>query len=58
MVKRSDDARETSVGGVRDTDPKPEPGREPERDDRAVQEGRYKPEMGTIVVDRRPRRDS
>jgi hypothetical protein len=54
MVKR-DDEMETSLGGVRDTDARPDqPGCDEAEDEGTRHEGRYKPEMGTIVVNEYP----
>ena len=51
MVKRND-AIKTSQGRVRDTDTQPvQPDCQSEADDRSdLHEGRYKPEMGTIII--------
>ena len=50
MVKR-EDARDSSWGRARDTDPTPvQPIRDEADDTGELPEGRYKPEMGTVVV--------
>jgi hypothetical protein len=51
MVKRKD-ANDTSVGRVRDTDKKPLlPAHDHQADGTGdLHEGRYKPEMGTVVI--------
>ena len=58
MVKR-EDAKDTSRGRVRDTDRQPE---QPVRNEADaaddLHEGRYKPEMGTIVVTEYPASNS
>lgn len=58
MVKRND-AKETNLGSARDTDTPPgQPATDSTTDDPLnVQEGWYKPEMGTIFVDHRPVED-
>ena len=55
MVKR-DDAIKTSQGRVRDTDRHPvQPDCQTEADDSSdLNEGRYRPEMGTIIIKEYP----